>query len=154
MAEFRRIVRICGTDIDGSTELVYGLTGIKGVGARLAHALVTAAGLDPEMRVGHLSDKEINRLESIAKEPASYGIPLWFFNRRKDRMASGDVHLLGSDLVLQTKMDIDFLKKIGCRRGSRHYLGLKVRGQRTQTTGRRGVAVGVRRRKGGPRPSA
>lgn len=153
MAEFKRIVRICGTDVDGSNKLVYGLAKIKGIGARLARVVTTAAGLDPEMRVGHLSDGDIKRLESIARDPASHGVPSWFVNRRKDRMTRDDGHLLGSDLVLQTKMDIDFLKKIGCRRGVRHSLGLKVRGQRTKTTGRRGVAVGVRRKREGPRPS-
>ena len=35
------------------------------------------------------------------------------------------------------------MKKIRTHRGLRHYWGLKVRGQRTKTTGRRGATVGV-----------
>ncbi|HID90539.1 TPA: 30S ribosomal protein S13 [Candidatus Bathyarchaeota archaeon] len=145
--EFRRIVRICGTDLDGTIKLAYGLSRIKGVGIRLAHAVMTVAKLDPEMRLGQLSDGDVARVESIIKDPLSYGISPWLVNRRRDRETGDDLHLIGSDLVLRTKMDIDFLKKIGCRRGIRHALGLKVRGQRTKATGRRGVAVGVRRKR-------
>jgi len=39
------------------------------------------------------------------------------------------------------------MKKIKCWRGIRHRLGLKVRGQRTKTTGRTGMTIGVRRKK-------
>ena len=35
------------------------------------------------------------------------------------------------------------MKKIGCWKGIRHKLGLKVRGQRTVTTGRIGFTIGV-----------
>jgi len=41
---------------------------------------------------------------------------------------------------------VDRLKKIRCWRGIRHMLGLKVRGQRTRTTGRFGPTVGVKRK--------
>ncbi|RLG48363.1 MAG: 30S ribosomal protein S13, partial [Thermoproteota archaeon] len=34
-----------------------------------------------------------------------------------------------------------------CWKGIRHALGLKVRGQRTRTTGRRGRTVGYQRKK-------
>jgi small subunit ribosomal protein S13 len=39
------------------------------------------------------------------------------------------------------------LKKIRAYRGLRHERGLKVRGQRTKSTGRRGSTVGVSRKK-------
>ena len=35
------------------------------------------------------------------------------------------------------------MKKIGCWKGIRHRLGLKVRGQRTVTTGRLGITIGT-----------
>jgi small subunit ribosomal protein S13 len=41
------------------------------------------------------------------------------------------------------KTDIDFMTDIRTWKGVRHSLGLKVRGQRTRTTGRKGRAVGV-----------
>ncbi|MHA1596704.1 MAG: 30S ribosomal protein S13, partial [Candidatus Asgardarchaeia archaeon] len=56
-------------------------------------------------------------------------------------------HLLGSDLILRINMDIQREKKLRSWRGMRHALGLKVRGQKTRTTGRTGRTVGVRRKK-------
>ena len=43
--------------------------------------------------------------------------------------------------MLDTKMreDLERLKKIRNHRGLRHYWGLRVRGQHTKTTGRRGA---------------
>ena len=41
------------------------------------------------------------------------------------------------------------LKRIRSYRGIRHERGLKVRGQRTRSTGRRGSVVGVKKKKGG-----
>ena len=38
-------------------------------------------------------------------------------------------------------------KKIKLHKGLRHYFGLKVRGQHTNSTGRRGKTVGVSRTK-------
>ena len=43
--------------------------------------------------------------------------------------------------------DLERLKKIRSHRGLRHYWHLRVRGQHTKTTGRRGVSVGVERKK-------
>ena len=57
-----------------------------------------------------------------------------------------DIHLLSSDLVLQNKNDIDQMKKIRSWKGIRHSYGLKVRGQRTRTTGRKGKAIGVKKK--------
>jgi len=57
------------------------------------------------------------------------------------------MHLVTSDLIFYVRNDIEREKKIKSWRGVRHSLGLKVRGQRTRTTGRTGVTVGVRRSK-------
>ncbi len=43
--------------------------------------------------------------------------------------------------------DINLLKKIRAYRGIRHETGQKVRGQRTKSTGRTGLIVGVKRKK-------
>ena len=43
--------------------------------------------------------------------------------------------------------DIERLKKIRNHRGLRHYWQLRVRGQKTKTTGRRGRTVGMSSRK-------
>ncbi|MHA1594636.1 MAG: 30S ribosomal protein S13 [Candidatus Baldrarchaeia archaeon] len=147
VGEYRHIVRIAGVDIDGSVKLVHGLSQIRGIGQRFAEAIVKVAGLDPDMRIGYLSDADIKKIEDIIKNPANYGFPSWFFNRRKDRETGNDLHLIGSDLLLAIRNDIEFLKRIKCWRGLRHAWGLKVRGQRTRSTGRKGRTVGVMKRR-------
>ena len=145
--EFRHIVRMADTDLDGSQKVAYALTKIKGVGIRLAGAIVRVAGVNPEERLGNLTDEEIERLEDAIRNPLKYGIPPYLLNRQRDPTTGKDLHLIGADLTLQVKADIDLMKKIKCWKGVRHSLGLKVRGQRTRTTGRKGATVGVRRKK-------
>lgn len=144
---FRHIVRIAGQDVDGSKKAVYAISQIKGVGINLAYSIVRIANIDPETRIGFLSDADIKRLENIIRNPRKYGVPVWMLNRRKDLETGEDLHLIDSDLVLRVKMDIDLMKKIKCWKGVRHALGLKVRGQRTRTTGRTGQTVGVTRKR-------
>jgi small subunit ribosomal protein S13 len=73
-------------------------------------------------------------------------LPAWLFNRRKDAESGKDSHLISADLVLRTKVDIEQMKNIRSWRGYRHAYGLKVRGQRTKTTGRAGKALGVKKK--------
>ena len=68
-------------------------------------------------------------------------------NRSKDLRTGEDLHIIGNRLDLQFKNDIDRMKKIKSYKGVRHHLKLKVRGQRTKSTGRHGLVVGVMRRK-------
>jgi small subunit ribosomal protein S13 len=141
------LIRIAGFDIDGTKKLAYALTKIKGVGVNLAHTLVKVAGLDPEIRAGLLSDDEIKRLEAIIKDPLAQSVKLkWQLNRQKHRATGEDRMLVGSDLLLQIKLDIERMQGVKSWKGLRHAWGLKVRGQRTRTTGRKGLAVGVRRK--------
>ena len=144
--EFRHIVRIAGTDIDGSKKLTYGLTKIRGIGPSYANALVRATDLKPGIRVGNLNPAEVGKIEDAMKDPARYGIPPRLLNRRKDFETGRDIHMVGPDLTLRVKTDIDFMRNIGTWKGVRHSLGLKVRGQRTKTTGRKGRAVGVKKK--------
>ncbi|MEM0065868.1 MAG: 30S ribosomal protein S13 [Sulfolobales archaeon] len=140
---FRHIVRIAGVDIEGELSLVFGLTKIKGVGPRLARACAVKLGLDPRMKIGYLSDEDVEKIESFLMEPLKFGVPVWMVNRRKDYESGLDRHLIGSDLILVARQDIERELRIRSWRGIRHSLGLKVRGQRTHTTGRVGPVVGV-----------
>jgi len=144
--EFRHIVRVAGTNLDGFDKLGYGLTKIKGVGINLAEAIIKVTDLDPNIRVGDLTEKEVSRIEEILGNPSKYDIPHWLLNYRRDFQTGKGLHLIGSDLMFRVKSDIDFMKKIKTWKGVRHSLGLKVRGQRTKTTGRKGRAVGVRKK--------
>jgi small subunit ribosomal protein S13 len=144
--EFQHIIRFAGTDIEGTQPVTYALTNVKGIGIKIANAIVEKAGVNPETRMGLLSSDEVEKLEEIITNPVKYDIPTWLLNRRKDIETGKDIHLLSSDLVVQTKNDIDQMKKIRSWKGIRHSYGLKVRGQRTRTTGRKGKAIGVKKK--------
>lgn len=144
--EFRHIVRVAGADLDGSRKLAYGLTKIRGVGPSIANAIVKAADLKPEIRIGNLTDAEVQRIEEVVKDPVRHGVPSWLANRRKDIASGRDTHIVGPNLALSVRSDIDFMRDIRSWKGVRHSLGLKVRGQRTRTTGRKGRAVGVKKK--------
>lgn len=143
--EYRHILRVAGTNLDGSKQIPYGLSAINGVSVNYARAVVKAAGLSETLRLGNISDSELQRLEEIVRNPGRYGIPSWLMNRRKDRATGENIHFIGPDLSLKTKEDIKFMQTIRSWKGIRHGLGLKVRGQRTKTTGRKGRSVGVRK---------
>lgn len=143
---YRHIVRFLGTDLDGSLKVPYALARVKGIGIMLGYAIARAAGVDTEKRLSLLSEHELQKLEEVAKNPAKYGIPSWMLNRRRDPATGEDLHLYGSDLVFAIREDIRREMMIKSWRGVRHSLGLKVRGQRTRTTGRFGTTVGVSRK--------
>ncbi|WXG40528.1 MAG: 30S ribosomal protein S13 [Candidatus Freyarchaeum deiterrae] len=144
---YRYIVRVSGTDLDGAKRFLYALKGIKGVGIRLAQAIIRVTGLNPDIRMGYVSDQDVKKVEEVLDDPMKFGIPGWMLNRQKDVSLGKDKHFIGNDLTLITKNDIDDLRKTKSYRGIRHALGLKSRGQHTKTTGRKGQTVGVRRKK-------
>ncbi|TXT60447.1 MAG: 30S ribosomal protein S13 [Promethearchaeota archaeon] len=135
------------TRIDGNAKIEYGLTQIKGVGRRFAQAVVNTVNIDPHKRIGALSEKEVSQLEDIIMNPIESGIPSFLINRRKDLRTGEDLHLLGNQLEISVKRDIDRMKRIRSYKGVRHQFGLKVRGQRTKSTGRHGLVIGVVRKK-------
>jgi small subunit ribosomal protein S13 len=141
--EFNYIVRLHGTNIDGTKMVPYAITEVKGVGIRLARSIVKQLGLDATERLGSLSETDVRRLEGAIDDPSSVGLPSWMLNRRKDPMTGKDLHLLSSDLDLRVKDDIDLMRETRSWKGERHARGLKVRGQHTKTTGRTGRSVGV-----------
>lgn len=144
--EFEHIVRIAGTDLDGTLKINYGLANIKGISICLANAIVRKADIKPETRVGYLTEIDVERLEDIITNPARYGFPPWMLNRAKDMDTGKDIHLTGADLALKIKTDVDDMKNLKSWRGYRHAYGLSVRGQHTRTTGRKGKAMGVKKR--------
>ena len=151
--EYRHILRIMGTDMQGTLKTVYALTNIKGLSLSLSNAILKKAGVNPDVRVGFLTETEINKIEDIIKEPTKYNLPNWLFNRRKDAETGKDIHLTSADLMLRTKTDIDQEKAIRSWRGYRHAYGLKVRGQHTKTTGRAGKSLGVKKKTLQQKPS-
>ena len=144
--EFRHILRLMGTDVPGTLKTSYAIAQVKGVSLSLSNAVLKKAEVNPDLRVGYLSEGDVSKIEAVIREPAKYNLPAWLYNRRKDSETGKDMHLLSADLVLRTKMDIDDAKNIKSWRGYRHAYSLKVRGQRTKTTGRAGKALGVKKK--------
>ena len=152
--EYRYILRIMGTDVQGTLKTTYAVAQVKGISLSLSNAILKKAGVNPDLRVGFLTESDLSKIEEVIKDPAKYGLPTWMFNRRKDSETGKDKHLLSADLLLRTKMDIDEAKDIRSWRGYRHAYSLKVRGQRTKTTGRAGKALGVKKKTLMQRPGA
>lgn len=149
--EFKHLVRIANTDLDGNKKVAMALTGVRGIGRRVAKVLAQKAGVDMDARLGTLPDEEIEGLKQLVEGALTSSIPTWMFNRRRDLLTGEDRHVFGSDLAMQHMEDLTFMKKIRCYRGIRHERGHKVRGQRTRSTGRTGATVGVVRKKLGGR---
>lgn len=141
------IVRLAGRDLKGSRRIQAAISGLKGIGSSMAKAIVYAAGIDGTQQVGSLRDEQVESLESVFDDPVGHGIPKYMLNRRKDYDTGEDLHLLGGDIEMAEREDISREKDIQSRTGIRHQRGLPVRGQRTRSTGRKGMTVGVEREK-------
>ena len=143
--EFRHIVRIAGKDIPGTKKTIIGISQIKGMGYNFAKAILDVLKINPNSNVGFLTESQVGEIEKVMKNPSSVNIPPWFLNRRKDIDSGNNLHLITSDIDFNVRNDIEREKNMNSWRGFRHTYGLKVRGQRTRTTGRKGGAVGVRK---------
>ncbi|MDG6985801.1 MAG: 30S ribosomal protein S13 [Nitrososphaerota archaeon] len=143
--EFRHLVRISGRDLEGGKKLIVALSDLKGVGYNFANVITTRLSLDPRVRLGTLTEEQVKEIESAIQNTAKSSLPTWFYNRRNDPETGDAKQLLGADLDFVQKNDIEDERNIQSWKGIRHGLGLKVRGQRTRTTGRKGRTVGVRK---------
>ena len=136
------MIRILGNDIPGDKKVIVGITQIKGIGYMFANTLLSILKINSNQRIGHLTNEQILSIENIIKSPSS-NFPSWFLNRRKDIETGENKHLLTSDIAFAIRNDVEREKTTGRWRGYRHMYGVKVRGQRTRGTGRKGGAVGV-----------
>jgi small subunit ribosomal protein S13 len=106
--------RILGVDLPNDKKTLISLQYLYGVGPAVARELCEKSGVNPDSRARELSDEEISRLAIILERDYTVEGPL----RR------------------QVTQNINRLKDIKCYRGTRHRLGLPVRGQRTRTNAR------------------
>jgi len=109
----------------------------------IANTILNVLKINPGQRIGYLSPEQIKSIENVIKNPSASNFPSWFLNRRKDVETGEDKHLITSDIAFTVRNDVEREKASGSWRGIRHMFGLKVRGQRTRCTGRKGGAVGV-----------
>lgn len=135
MAEFKHIVRILNTDIDGRKHVLVGLRKLHGVDFMYANAACKLAGVNRFKKAGDLTDAEAQKLETVIRDGT--GIPTWLKNRRKDPYTGEDKHIFGTDLDLTADNDIKILKKTRSYRGVRHMHGQPTRGQRTKSNFRK-----------------
>lgn len=142
---FNFIVRIASSDIDGQKRVVIGLQSIKGVGKRVSEIVVKKAKIDPTVKIGSLSDAKVKEIEQYIITYVEYA-PNWVVNRQMDYETGADMHLIGNDLDIIQKDDINRMKMIRCYRGIRHETHHKVRGQRTRSNGRKGLTLGVQKK--------
>jgi len=144
-SEYKYILRIAGKDIEGGKKLIVAISEIKGVGYNFAQVLTQMLNINPDKRVGYLTEGEIRDIEQAIANPTKAGVPLWYLNRRKNMDTGSNQHMITSDLDFAATNDIEREKQVMSWRGYRHMFGLRVRGQCTRTTGRKGGAVGVKK---------
>jgi len=147
-SNFQHILRVLNTNLDGKVKVMFALTSIKGVGRRFSNVACKKAEVDLNKRAGELTAEEVERLVTIVQNPRQFKVPDWMLNRKKDTKDGKFSQVVSNTLDMKLREDLERLKKIRAHRGLRHYWGLRVRGQRTKTTGRKGRTVGVSKKKG------
>jgi small subunit ribosomal protein S13 len=108
------MARIAGVDLPRGKRIEVALTYIYGIGDSRARDILSATGIDPDLRTQDLGDEEVNRLRREIEN--SYKVE--------------------GALRTEVSMNVKRLMDIGCYRGLRHRRGLPVRGQRTHTNAR------------------
>ena len=141
--QYENLVRILGNDIHGELNMLIGLRQIKGIGYMFANSMLQVLKISPHQKIGNLTTEQISSIEKIIQDPKAANFPIWFLNRRQDIETGDDMHLVTSDIAFNIRNDVEREKNLFSWRGYRHMYGLKVRGQRTRCTGRKGGAVGV-----------
>lgn len=146
------IVRIAGKDVDGGLPISDALRQVKGIGHNLADSLSIVISnklsIPRDTKMGELKEDQLAIIEKIIKNPIDYGIPHYMVNFRKNPKDGQHVHLISNDLVINTRNLIQNERAMKTWRGYRHGTNKgKVRGQKTRRTGRRGLTVGVIRKK-------
>jgi len=107
------MLRLVGIDLPEEKRLEVALTYIYGVGPTISRRLLSAAGLDPNLRAKALSTEGIAKLQKVLEN-----------------------YQVEGDLRKVIRENITRLKRIGSYRGSRHTMGLPSRGQRTRVNAR------------------
>ncbi|MEO0122660.1 MAG: 30S ribosomal protein S13 [candidate division WOR-3 bacterium] len=106
--------RIAGVDLPLNKKVEYGLTAIYGIGIPTAQQIVLQCGIDRSKKIKDLTEEEVTKIRKMIE--SEYKVE----------------GALRADIAANIKRLID----IGCYRGTRHKIGLPVRGQRTRTNAR------------------
>ena len=87
--------------------MIVGLTQIRGVGYMFANTMLNVLKINPNQRIGYLSQEQIQSIENIIKNPSTSHFPSWFLNRRKDVETGEDKHLITSDIAFTVRNDVE-----------------------------------------------
>jgi small subunit ribosomal protein S13 len=109
------MARLSGVEIPNEKRIEASLTYIYGIGWTTAKKVLEAAGIDPGIRTGELTDEQ---LALISHAISNNGI------------------MIEGDLRREEQNHMKRITSINCYRGYRHRRGLPVRGQRTSTNAR------------------
>jgi len=129
--------------VSGAQKVPYALKRIRGIGRRFATIVCKKADIDVNRRAGELTEDEIEALKAVVSNPLNFNIPEWFLNVQKDRKDGKYYQVVSNQLDTKLRENLERMKKIRLHRGLRHYWNIRVRGQHTRTTGRRGKTIGL-----------
>jgi len=62
-SEFKYLIRVSRTDLDGNKKLIMALQDIYGVGEAMARAVIRVTKLDPNKLAGYLTEEEVKKIE-------------------------------------------------------------------------------------------
>lgn len=139
----KEVIRLVGYDLDGSKPVLWAIKKIRGISHTMAKVVCVLTGIDPSVRLGALSEEQLKHLEAVMNDPIGHGAPVWLVNRQKDLQTGQHKHLMGVELEVQQRFDVQRYINLRTYRGIRHMHGLPVRGQHTRSTFRKGKTVGV-----------
>merc|ERR1711990_708756 len=144
---FTHILRMQNTNVDGRHKIPFALRIIKGIGRRYAILVCKIAQIDVNSRAGELDEAGMNKISDVLAKPLDYGIPKWFLNRQRCIKDGTWSQLISNNCATRHREDLERMKKMRLHRGLRHWWGIKVRGQRTKSSGRTGKTLGVTKKK-------
>ncbi|MCL4327955.1 MAG: 30S ribosomal protein S13 [Candidatus Thermoplasmatota archaeon] len=151
---FLYIVRIGNRDLDGERNVRSALSDVKGIGMRLADVIIKKLGIEGKRRIGDLDEVTLDKVRTYLESKEYEGIPEWALNHRSEIVSGRSYNLISNDLDLQLQDDVNMMRKVRSYKGVRHETGHKVRGQRTRSNGRKGLAIGVIKKKEAPQQKA
>ena len=108
------MARLAGVDLPREKRMEIALTYIYGIGRSRSKEILTATGVNPDLRSRDLSDEDLAKLRDFIEN--SFQVE--------------------GDLRREVQADIRRKIEIGCYQGIRHRRGLPVHGQRTKTNAR------------------
>merc|ERR1712159_791457 len=91
VADFKHILRVFNTNLDGKRKVPFALRTIRGIGRRFANLACRKAKIDPHRRAGDLNEAEAQKLIDIINDPIGNGSPSGSLT---DKEISETVHTL------------------------------------------------------------